>query len=52
MEGTIEPETSRTESWVNKGQSTNMNTNGGVKAEVSKKDDENAKPPDYDQSVG
>ena len=52
MEETIEPGTSRTENWVNKGQSTNRNANGGAKKEVSPKDDANTKPPDYDQSVG
>ena len=52
MEETVESETSRTENWVNKGQSASRDANEGVKAEVSTKDDANAKPPDYNQSMG
>ena len=43
MEETVESETSRTENWVNKGQSTDRNANGGAKAEVSTKDDVNTR---------
>ena len=52
VEETIEPGTSRTEDWVYKRQITNRNANGAAKKEASPKEDANAKPPDYDQSVG
>ena len=44
MEETVESETSRTENWVNKGQSASRDANEGIKAEGSSKDDVNANP--------
>ena len=52
VEETIEPGTSRTEDLIYKRQITNRNANGAAKKEASPKEDANAKPPDYDQSVG
>ena len=46
-EETVETETCRTKDWLK-----NKNDNGATKKEVSPKEDANAKPPDYDQSVG
>ena len=53
MEESVESGTSRTENWVNKAeQSASRSVNEGVKTEMSPKDDANAKPPDYNQSMG
>ena len=53
VEESVESRTSRTENWVNKAeQSASRNVNEGVKTEVSTKDDANAKPLDYNQSMG
>ena len=53
LEETVEPGSSRTETWVqNTKQNANKELNERVKTEKSPKDDANGKPPDYNQSMG